>query len=87
MWGLDPPKIAPKTALFQFSVAASIFGSIMLFAYASTPEMPAVPRSYPYDGLVKELGGNEANKVLSSLGSVYIPISVLWWLILNYNFV
>lgn len=63
MWGPDPPKIPPKTALFQFSIAASLFGSIMLFAYAVTPELPAVPRSYPYDGLVKELGGLEENKV------------------------
>ena len=64
MWGLDPPKIAPRTALFQFGVAASLFGSVMLFAYAATPEKLAVSRSYPYDGLVKELGGLEENKVL-----------------------
>ncbi|THH07377.1 hypothetical protein EW145_g3429 [Phellinidium pouzarii] len=62
MWGLDVPKVPPKTALFQFGIAASLFGSIMLFAYLSTPEMPAVKRSYPYDGLVKELGGLEENR-------------------------
>ncbi|KAI5122768.1 hypothetical protein M0805_009850 [Coniferiporia weirii] len=62
MWGLDVPKVSPKTALFQFGVAASLFGSIMLFAYLVTPEMPAVPRSYPFDGLVRELGGLEENK-------------------------
>ena len=26
------------------------------------PERPVVPRQYPYDGLVKELGGLEENK-------------------------
>ena len=63
MWGPDPPRIEPRKALFQFSIAASIFGSIMLFAYAVTPEKPVVSRQYPYEGLVKELGGLEENKV------------------------
>ena len=63
MWGPDPPKVPPKTALFQFSLAAAVFGGIMLFAYAATPERPVVPRQYPFDGLVKELGGLEENKV------------------------
>lgn len=53
----------PSTALFQFGVAATIFGSIMLAAYALTPEVPVVRREYPYDGLVKELGGLEENRV------------------------
>lgn len=63
MWGPDPPKMPPRTAFFQFSVAAAVFGSIMLTAYALTPDIPAVPRTYPYEGLVKELGGLEENKV------------------------
>ena len=53
----------PSTALFQFGVAATVFGTIMLAAYALTPEIPVVRREYPYDGLVKELGGLEENKV------------------------
>lgn len=63
MWGPDPPKMPPSTALFQFGVAATVFGSIMLAAYALTPEVPVVRREYPYDGLVKELGGLEENRV------------------------
>jgi len=31
------------------------------------PERPAVPRSYPYDGLNAELGGLEENKVSSTI--------------------
>ena len=67
MWGPDPPKVAPRTALFQFGVAAAVFGSIMLFAYAATPEKPVVSRQYPYEGLVNELGGLEENKVRHGL--------------------
>jgi hypothetical protein len=32
---------------------------------ASVPERPAAPRSYPYGGLVAELGGLDENKVCS----------------------
>lgn len=35
----------------------------MLTAYALTPDIPVVRREYPYEGLVKELGGLEENKV------------------------
>jgi hypothetical protein len=38
---------------------------------AITPEPPAIRREYPFDGLVKELGGVEENKVRS------ISLSVL----------
>ena len=63
MWGPDPPNIPERRALFQFGVAAAVFGGIMLFAYKAIPERQAVPRQYPYEGLVKELGGLEENKV------------------------
>lgn len=63
MWGPDPPRVPPREALFQFSIAVTMFGGIMLFAYTVTPERTAVPRQYPFDGLVKELGGLEENKV------------------------
>ena len=63
MWGPDVPKIAPSHALLQFSLAALTFGAIMLFADVVTPSKPVVPREYPFDGLVNELGGLQENKV------------------------
>jgi len=64
MWGPDIPHVPPHKALFQFSVAVlSFVGFGVLCKYALVPERPAVPREYPYDGLVKELGGLEENKV------------------------
>lgn len=63
MWGPDVPKVNPATALFHFTIYASLIGGIAYLAYALKPESPVVPREYPYDGLVKELGGLEVNKV------------------------
>ncbi|EJD06451.1 uncharacterized protein FOMMEDRAFT_117264 [Fomitiporia mediterranea MF3/22] len=64
MWGPDPPTLEPRTALFRFGLGVAMFGGIMLFAYAATPELKAVRRQYPFDGLVKELGGVEQNKAI-----------------------
>ena len=63
MWGPDVPSIPPKTAVFQFGIAASVFLGLALIANALTPERDSIPREYPYSGLVKELGGLEENKV------------------------
>lgn len=64
MWTPDPPVMtAPPAALRQFSLAVLCFVAFGFAVKAITPERPAVPRSYPYDGLVKELGGIEQNKV------------------------
>lgn len=64
MQGPDLPVVPPQVAARHFAVAVSIFVGIALSCkYALTPERPSVPREYPYDGLVKELGGLEANKV------------------------
>lgn len=64
MQGPDLPLVPPETAARHFAIACGVFfGIAMLCKYAFIPERPSVPREYPYDGLVKELGGLEANKV------------------------
>lgn len=64
MWGPDIPHVDPSTALRHFTIAASGFVAFgLLCNYVLIPERPAVPRQYPFDGLVKELGGLEENKV------------------------
>ena len=67
MWGPDIPHVDPATALRQFAIAVSGFVAFgLLCNYVLVPERPAVPRQYPFDGLVKELGGLEENRVSSS---------------------
>lgn len=54
----------PSRALKQLSIYFSgliAFG--VLVKYALIPDRLAVPREFPFDGLVKELGGVEVNKV------------------------
>jgi NADH dehydrogenase (ubiquinone) 1 beta subcomplex subunit 8 len=68
MWGPDIPHVDPATALRHFTIAASGFVAFgLLCNYALVPERPAIPRQFPFDGLVKELGGLEENKVSFSL--------------------
>ncbi|KII85042.1 hypothetical protein PLICRDRAFT_145690 [Plicaturopsis crispa FD-325 SS-3] len=63
MWGPDIPNVPPPTALYQFTLVTLGFVSFGLFAkYALVPERPAVPREYPFSGLVTELGSLEENK-------------------------
>lgn len=64
MWGPDAPPVPPNVALRQFTLAFlgfTAFGIAVQFALI--PARPAVPREYPYEGLVTELGGLEENKV------------------------
>ncbi|KAF8638270.1 hypothetical protein AX17_002292 [Amanita inopinata Kibby_2008] len=63
MWGPDPPPLPPQTALKQFLLATVGFVGVgyMIKDYL-IPEMPAVRRQYPYDGLVTELGGLNENQ-------------------------
>jgi NADH dehydrogenase (ubiquinone) 1 beta subcomplex subunit 8 len=63
MWGPDAPPIDPNSALRQFMVVFAGFVSAGLIIKAITPDPPAVRREYPFDGLVRELGGLEENKV------------------------
>jgi len=63
MWGPDIPHVAPATALRQSTIAVSGFVAFgLLCNYALVPERPAISRQFPFDGLVKELGGLEENK-------------------------
>ncbi|KAG8882369.1 hypothetical protein FRB98_003749 [Tulasnella sp. 332] len=66
MWTPDAPVMtAPPDALRQFVIAVMGFVAFGVAVKAITPNRPAVPRSYPYGGLVKELGGIEQNKAVS----------------------
>lgn len=66
MWGPDPPPLPPHEALKQLLLAAVGFiGVGILIKERLVPEMPAVRRQYPHDGLVAELGGLQENKVRS----------------------
>ena len=63
MWGPDVPPIEPKKALLHFSIAVLCFFGIAATANALVPEKQFVERTFPFDGLVTELGGMEENKV------------------------
>ena len=65
MWGPDPAPIPIEDARRQLLIAVTGFITFAFLVKAFTPEPPAIRREYPFDGLVKELGGVEENKVLS----------------------
>ncbi|KAF8513177.1 Ndufb8, NADH dehydrogenase 19kDa subunit, partial [Hysterangium stoloniferum] len=63
MWTPDaPPAVEPSVALRQFTLATLAFIGFGYVVYKNVPERPAIPREYPFNGLVKELGGLEENK-------------------------
>ncbi|KAG8685443.1 hypothetical protein FRC08_013104 [Ceratobasidium sp. 394] len=62
LWAPDVFDMPREKALKQFGIAVAIFVGFALAVKASVPERPAAPRSYPYGGLVKELGGMDENK-------------------------
>lgn len=63
MWGPDVPVVDPHTAMRHFAVAFAGFVGFGFFVkYFMTLEPPAIRREYPYNGLIKELGGLEENK-------------------------
>ncbi|PFH52924.1 hypothetical protein AMATHDRAFT_55791 [Amanita thiersii Skay4041] len=63
MWGPDVAPLPPQTALKQFLLAAAGFVGFGYFIRDYiTPDVPAIRREYPYDGLVTELGGMNENK-------------------------
>ncbi|KAF8340574.1 uncharacterized protein EI90DRAFT_2966458 [Cantharellus anzutake] len=64
VWAYDHYRIPGSTALREIGIAAIFFSLFAAAVYAVTPERPALPRTYPYSGLVKELGGVEENKAL-----------------------
>ena len=64
MWGPDAAPLPPNVALRWFSIAVAGFVSFGFLAkYALVADRPAVPREYPFSGLVTELGGLEENQV------------------------
>lgn len=73
MWSPDVSGVPPQKALFQFTLVALGFVGFAFFTkYALVPDKPAVPREYPFSGLVVELGGLEENKVITFI-SIYYP--------------
>jgi len=63
MWGPDVPVVEPSSALRQFTAVFLGFVGFGLFTnYALVADRPAVPREYPFSGLVTELGGLEENQ-------------------------
>ncbi|POW08878.1 hypothetical protein PSTT_07211, partial [Puccinia striiformis] len=50
-------RISVSTALKGMAVAFSGVGAILLAAGYMAPSSPVVPRTFPYDGLSRELGG------------------------------
>lgn len=63
VWSLDVFPISGGTALRQLGAVIVVFAGFFAGVKYITPERPAVPRTYPYSGLVTELGGLEENKV------------------------
>jgi NADH dehydrogenase (ubiquinone) 1 beta subcomplex subunit 8 len=64
MWGPDAAPLPPNVALRWFSIAVAGFVSFGFVAkYALVADRPAIPREYPFSGLVTELGGLEENQV------------------------
>jgi NADH dehydrogenase (ubiquinone) 1 beta subcomplex subunit 8 len=66
MWGPDIPPVGltAQSALRQLLGALAGFATLaLIIKNYGIPERPAVPREFPYDGLVKELGGVEELKV------------------------
>ncbi|KAN0061351.1 hypothetical protein ACQY0O_006198 [Thecaphora frezii] len=59
VWAPDVHAVPAASALRQFLMAVGVvvlFGSTV---YATTPQKPALPRTYPRDGLAAELGGSQ----------------------------
>lgn len=64
MWGPDISVVPPATALKHFSIAVLSFVTFgFIVKFALVPDRPSIAREYPFDGLVKEFGGVEENKV------------------------
>jgi len=62
MWSPDVSPIPASSALKQLALVTLGLIGFGYVVYKSAPESPAIPRQYPFSGLVKELGGLEENK-------------------------
>lgn len=63
MWGPDPAPVPIEVARRHFLIAVAGFITFGFLVKVITQDPPAIRREYPFDGLVKELGGIEENKV------------------------
>ncbi|RXW25589.1 hypothetical protein EST38_g210 [Candolleomyces aberdarensis] len=64
MWGPDVPVVEPRVAARHFLIAVTGFIAFgFTVKYALTQDPPVIRREYPYNGLIKELGGLEENKL------------------------
>ncbi|EST04548.1 NADH dehydrogenase [ubiquinone] 1 beta subcomplex subunit 8 [Kalmanozyma brasiliensis GHG001] len=59
VWAPDVHAVPAASALRQFAVAIGVVVLVGSTIYAATPERPALPRTYPRDGLAAELGGEQ----------------------------
>lgn len=59
---LFPLVASPTQSLMhhQLGIAFGILGTFAYSVYMFAPESPATPRSYPFNGLEKEMGGRNA---------------------------
>ena len=73
MFSPDVPPVPPAVALRQFGYAVLGFAGFFTLLNYVKPDPPMLRRVYPHDGLVKELGGLEANKVRTKLAFDIAP--------------
>ncbi|CAO3610424.1 unnamed protein product [Cunninghamella blakesleeana] len=59
VWAPDLHHYSPYKALAQLVLAAGLFAGAAGIIYKTYPEPPAVKRTYPYEGLKKDLGYRE----------------------------
>ncbi|KAE8222085.1 hypothetical protein CF319_g4660 [Tilletia indica] len=59
VWAPDAHALPASTALFQFALAGLAMTAFAGMVYLTKFERPAVPRTYPRDGLRAEMGGTE----------------------------
>lgn len=57
MWGPDYQSTSGLSALGQLTIAFTLMGVTFFVIRAMAPELPAVRREFPFNGLEKETGG------------------------------
>ena len=57
IWAPDVHRISVSSALVNLAVAFTGLGLVLATAASLAPSSPVVPRTFPFDGLTKELGG------------------------------
>ncbi|CAD6890549.1 unnamed protein product [Tilletia controversa] len=66
VWAPDAHVLPASNALFQFGLAALAMTAFAGAVYLTKFERPAVPRTYPRDGLKAEMGGTELTALSDS---------------------